>query len=129
MAKYVYAIWRRKSASAQIKLFNWNWEDKINGKSINQYISRQELFDLVYLPLKVCGLKDKVFFECEVSWSWISAQAQALRHALARAIVKDDESFRKALKEKGLLTRDSRKVERKKPGKKKARKSPSWSKR
>ncbi len=129
MTKYVYAIWRRKTASAQIKLFNWTWESKINWKELGKYITRQDLFDAIFQPLKVCWLKDKVFFECEVSGSGPSAQAQAIGHALSRALVKDNEDLRKALRMDGLLTRDSRKVERKKPGKKKARKSPSWSKR
>jgi small subunit ribosomal protein S9 len=77
----------------------------------------------------LCSLKDKVFFDVKVEGSGISAQAQAIRHWLSRALAKSSESYKKVLKAAWLLTRDSREVERKKPGKKKARKSPSWSKR
>lgn len=127
--KYIHAIWRRKTASAQVRLFEWAWNNTVNGKDIAVYITRQDLFDTAFLPIKLCSLKDKVFFEVKIEGSGISAQVQAIRHALARALASKDESFKKTLKAAGLLTRDARKVERKKPGKKKARKSPSWSKR
>ena len=127
--KYIYAIWRRKTASAQVRLFDWKWESTINWKSLETYITRQDLFDIAFLPIKLCSLKDKVFFEVKVDGSWISAQVQAIRHGLSRALASKDEAFKKLLKAAWLLTRDARKVERKKPGKKKARKSPSWSKR
>lgn len=127
--KYIHAIWRRKTASAQVRLFEWTWANTINGKDISVYITRQDLFETAFLPIKLCSLKDKVYFEVKVSGGWISAQVQAIRHALARALSEKEESNKKVLKEASLLTRDARKVERKKPGKKKARKSPSWSKR
>ena len=127
--KYVYAIWRRKTASAQVRLFDWKWENTINWKDFATYITRQDLFDIAFLPIKLCSLKDKVYFDVKVEWSWISAQVQAIRHWLSWALANDNEENRKVLKQAGLLTRDARKVERKKPGKKKSRKSPSWSKR
>ena len=127
--KYIHAIWRRKTASAQVRLFEWEWKNIINGKEVSIYISRQDLFEIAFLPIKLCSLKDKVFFDVKVEWWWISAQVQAIRHSLARALSQKDEAFRKILKLAWLLTRDARKVERKKPGKKKARKSWSWSKR
>lgn len=127
--KYVYAIWRRKTASAQVRLFDWKWENTINWKDFATYITRQDLFDIAFLPIKLCSLKDKVYFEVKVDGSWVSAQVQAIRHWLARALANDNDANRKILKQAWLLTRDARKVERKKPGKKKARKSPSWSKR
>jgi len=77
----------------------------------------------------LCSLKDKVFFEVKVEGSGISAQVQAIRHGLSRALASKEEGMKTLLKQAGLLTRDARKVERKKPGKKKARKSGSWSKR
>lgn len=127
--KYIHAIWRRKTASAQVRLFEWAWENTINGKEISVYVTRQDLFETAFLPIKLCSLKDKVFFEVKVAWGWISAQVQAIRHSLARALSEKDENNKKILKLAWLLTRDARKVERKKPGKKKARKSWSWSKR
>ncbi len=127
--KYIHAIWRRKTSTAQVRLFEGSGNSTINWKEVSTYITRQDLFDVAFAPVKLCSLKDKVFFEVKVEGSWISAQVQAIRHGLARALAQKDESFKKALKAAGLLTRDARKVERKKPGKKKARKSPSWSKR
>jgi small subunit ribosomal protein S9 len=70
-----------------------------------------------------------MYFEINVSGSGESSQVYAMRHGLARALAEKDEGNRKVLKVAGMLTRDARIVERKKPGKKKARKSPSWSKR
>lgn len=127
--KYVYAIGRRKTATAQVRLFEGTGTSTINGREVSAYISREDLFDVAFSPVKLCSLKDKVFFEVKVDGSGISAQVQAIRHGLSRALAEKEEGFKKILKQAGLLTRDARKVERKKPGKKKARKSPSWSKR
>jgi small subunit ribosomal protein S9 len=127
--KYTYTIWKRKTASAQVKLFEGKGEDKVNGKKITEYITRSDLFDTIYSPLKLCKIKDKFYFEVAISGSGISAQAEAIRHGLARSLASSDEGFKKVLKAAGLLTRDARKVERKKPGKHKARKGMQWSKR
>ncbi|MDP5039214.1 MAG: 30S ribosomal protein S9 [Candidatus Gracilibacteria bacterium] len=127
--KYIYAIGRRKTATAQVRLFEGTGESTINGKKLGTYITREDLFDVALAPIKLCSLKDKVFFEIKTNGSGISAQAQAIAHGLSRALAEKEETFKKILKAAGLLTRDARKVERKKPGKKKARKSPSWSKR
>lgn len=129
MDKYIYSIWRRKTASAQLRLFEGIWKNTINGKDVSVYFSRQDLFEIIFSPIKLCSLKDKVYFDVKVNWSWISAQAQAIRHALSRALSEKDLVFKKILKKAWFLTRDARRVERKKPWKKKARKSPSWSKR
>lgn len=128
-SKYIHAIGRRKTASAQVRLFDGQANSTINGKDVSEYISRGDLFDTAFAPIKLCGLKDKVYFEVKVIGGGISAQVQAIRHSLSRALSTKDEGNKKVLKAAGLLTRDARKVERKKPGKKKARKSPSWSKR
>ena len=127
--KYIYSIWKRKTASAQIKLFDWTGENMINGKKMAEYVTRTDLFDTIYNPLKLCKIKDKVYFEVKIFGSWISAQADAIRHWLSRALASKDESFKKILKAAWFLTRDARKVERKKPGLHKARKGTQWSKR
>lgn len=127
--KYIYAVWRKKTASAQIKLYEWKGDSLINGKSLNEYILRSDLFDVALKPLKVCKVLDGTYFDIEVTWSGESSQAGAISLGLSRALASQDEWFKKILKTSGLLTRDARKVERKKPGLKKARKSPSWSKR
>ena len=127
--KYIYNVWKRKTASAQVKLFEGKWEDKINGIDASKYITRADLFDVIYSPLKLCKVKDNYYFEVVVAGSWVSAQAEAIRHGLSKNLASSDEGFKKLLKAAWFLTRDARKVERKKPGKKKSRKSPSWSKR
>lgn len=129
MSKYTYSIWKRKTSSAQVKLFSWKWDDMVNWKTLSSYITRSDLFDLVYSPIKVTKLKDKVYFHVSVTWSWESAQAQAIRHGISRALASSDESLKQVLRQAGFLTRDSRIVERKKPWRHKARKSMQWSKR
>lgn len=127
--KYLYNIWKRKTASAQVKLFEGKGKSTINGKTVPEYIKRSDLFDTVFAPLKILKLKDAYYFEVAVTGSGVAAQAEAIRHGLARNLAEADASFRKVLKEAGFLTRDARKVERKKPGLHKARKSIQWSKR
>jgi len=129
MSKYTYAIGKRKTASAQIRLFQWKWKDMINGKEVKAYINRTDLFDVVYTPLKITKQKENFYFEVKVSGSGESAQAEAIRHGISRALSTFNLSLRPVLKEAGLLTRDARKVERKKPGLHKARKASQWSKR
>lgn len=129
MSKYTYSIWKRKTASAQVKLFEGKGKDMINGKEIANYVSRTDLFDVIYTPLRVTKLKDSFYIEVKVAGSGESSQAGAIRHGIARALLLKDESLRWVLKEAGLLTRDARKVERKKPGRHKARKGMQWSKR
>ena len=129
MAKYTYTIWRRKTASAQVKLFEGKGDDMVNGKKITEYVTRTDLFDTIYSPLKLCKVKEKFYFEVDIAGSGESAQAEAIRHGLARSLASSDEGFKAILKAAGLLTRDARKVERKKPGRHKARKGMQWSKR
>jgi small subunit ribosomal protein S9 len=126
---YTYALGKKKTASAQVKLFEGKGDSTINGRTLNEYITRKDLFETVFSPLKLCKLDDKTYFVVEVQGSGESAQAAAIAHGLSRALAEKDSGNRTVLKAAGLLTRDARKVERKKPGLKKARKSPSWSKR
>ena len=128
-SKYTYTIGRRKTASAQVKLFEWKGTDSVNGMKASEYITRTDLFDSVYAPIKLCKLKDTVYFEVKVMGSGESAQVGAIAHGLARALAEKDDSLRAVLKAEGMLTRDARKVERKKPGRHKARKGMQWSKR
>jgi len=129
MAKYIYSVWKRKTASAQVKLFEGAWKDMINGKVVSEYVTRSDLFDVLYTAIKLTKLKDKVYFDVKVTGSGESAQAEAINYGLAKALIEKDSSLRPILKQAGLLTRDARKVERKKPGLHKARKAMQWSKR
>ena len=127
--KYFYAVGRRKTSVAQVRLFVATGESKINGKPLQSYVHRGDLFAKLLAPVKTAGLQDRVHFDILVAGGGESAQAGAIAHGIARALVVSSEDLRKPLRGAGLLTRDARKVERKKPGLKKARKSPTWSKR
>jgi small subunit ribosomal protein S9 len=128
-SKYTYNIWKRKTAKAQVKLFEWKWNDIINWKKVADYVTRADLFEVLYSPLKICKAKDDFYFEAEISGSGISAQVEAIRLWIARDLAEKNEGFKKILKAASFLTRDARKVERKKPWKHKARKGSQWSKR
>lgn len=96
---------------------------------MSEYVHRGDLFSRLLAPVKVAGLQDRVRFEVKVEGGGESAQVDAIAHGLSRALVESSEDLRKTLRGSGLLTRDARKVERKKPGLHKARKAPTWSKR
>jgi len=126
--EYTYSIGRRKTATAQVRLFAGKGESTVNDRPLKEYISRTDLVSLVHVPFKVAGAGD-YHFSVIVRGSGESAQAQAIAHGISRALVLIDETCKTALREHGLLTRDARKVERKKPGLHKARKAIQWSKR
>lgn len=125
--KYTYAIGRRKTATAQVRLFSGKGESEVNGRPLKEYVTRDDLLSVVHAPIKISG--GDYHFSVIAAGSGESAQAQAIAHGIARALVEIDEAFKGALREQGLLTRDARKVERKKPGLHKARKRIQWSKR
>ena len=127
--KYSYAVGRRKTAVAQIRLYKGKGANTANGLPLETYVKRADLFSKIYAPMKTAGVFEWFHFDVTVEWSGESAQAEAIRHALTRALVVSDENLKKSLKGAGFLTRDSRVVERKKPGLHKSRKGPSWSKR
>jgi len=127
--KYTYAIGRRKTATAQVRLFAGSGTSEINGKPMNEYIHRSDLFAVLLSPLKTIGMHDKYHFQVTVEGSGEHSQAEAIRLGIARALVIESATNRKPLKDEGFLKRDSRIVERKKPGLHKARKASQWSKR
>ncbi|MEJ5169248.1 MAG: 30S ribosomal protein S9 [Arcobacteraceae bacterium] len=129
MAK-VYATGRRKTAVAKVWLENGNGTLTINGQTLDQWLGGLEAIKKKLMqPLDVTKQVSSVNIKVTVMGSGFSSQAGAVRHGISRALVAYDEQFRTILKPYGLLTRDSRSVERKKYGKKKARRSPQFSKR
>lgn len=129
MAK-VYATGRRKTAVAKVWLENGNGTLTINGQTLDQWLGGLEAIKKKLMqPLDVTKQASSVNIKVTVMGSGFSSQAGAVRHGISRALVAYDEQFRTILKPYGLLTRDSRSVERKKYGKKKARRSPQFSKR
>jgi len=129
MAK-VYATGKRKSAVAKVWLESGKGEMKINGVSLDEWLGGRETLKMkVRLPLNATKQLESVNIVAATLGGGISAQADALKHGITKALVNYEPSFRAILKPMGLLTRDSRVVERKKYGKKKARRSPQFSKR
>ncbi len=125
-----YATGKRKAAIAKVWLTPGNGEMLINGKTLDQWLGGHETLKMkVRLPLELTKQLDSMNIKATTLGGGYSAQADALKHAITKALVEFEPTFRAILKPEGLLTRDSRVVERKKPGKKKARRSPQFSKR
>lgn len=129
MAK-TYATGRRKSSVAKVWLTPGTGKITVNGLSLDAWLGGLEAKKLrVKQPLTLTKQDSSVDIVATTLGGGFGGQADALRHGISRALVKFDESFRAVLKPEGMMTRDSRVVERKKPGKRKARRSPQFSKR
>ena len=124
-----YSTGKRKSSIARVWLKRGSGLVKINGKEENKYFSSKSHRILLNQPLVLAQRKSEIDIICTVVGGGLSGQAGAIRHGIARALVKFEPDLRKNLKSKGLLTRDSRIVERKKYGRAKARRSYQFSKR
>ena len=127
--RYIFATGRRKTAVANVRLFEGKGDQIVNKKPISQYFAYSFHLEEISKPLEVTGLAGKYFFTAHVNGGGPHAQATALRHGVSMALGKISEDVRKVLKKNGFLTRDDRKKERKKPGLKRARRSPQWAKR
>ena len=127
--KSIHTIGRRKSASARAFVLDGEGKITVNGKPYEKYFTRETLQMVVLQPLVALESADKFNIKVSVNGGGPSGQAGAARLAIARALVKHDEASKKQLRAAGFLTRDPRAVERKKPGRHKARKRPQFSKR
>ena len=126
----IYATGKRKAAIAKVWMTPGKGEMLINGKTLDQWLGGHETLKMkVRLPLELTKQLDSMNIKATTLGGGYSAQADALKHGITKALVEFEPTFRAILKPEGLLTRDSRVVERKKPGKKKARRSPQFSKR
>jgi small subunit ribosomal protein S9 len=126
----IYATGKRKRAIAKVWLTPGAGEMSINGLTLDQWLGGHETLKMkVRLPLEATKQLEAVTIKASTLGGGYSAQADALKHGITKALVEYEPSFRAILKPMGLLTRDSRVVERKKYGKKKARRSPQFSKR
>ena len=124
-----YATGRRKTSSARIYLSTGKGDTTVNDKKLDVYFGRKVAQMLVMQPLEMTDLEGKLDINIKVKGGGSFGQAGAIRHGISRALIAFDEELRPQLKKAGLLTRDPRKVERKKPGLVKARKSKQFSKR
>ncbi len=136
--KYFESVGRRKKAIARVRLMTRKSGDEargdsaimtINGKDYLDYFTDAMLRQRVEQPLKRLKSLNRFKVSAKVLGGGISGQADAVRHGISRTLELFDGNFRKKLKKAGFLTRDDRRVERKKPGLKKARKGPRWAKR
>lgn len=128
---YFEAIGKRKSAIARVRLFNKEGEKEllVNDKSFKDYFPTIELQQIIVSPLERMDCLGQLGVKVKVSGGGLHAQAEAVRHGIARALLLFSPDFRKRLKSAGFLTRDARTRERKKFGLKRARRAPQWAKR
>ncbi len=124
-----YGTGRRKSSAARVFLKAGSGQIVINGRTLDEYFGRETSRMVVRQPLESVEMLESVDINITVRGGGASGQAGAIRHGISRALVARDESLRSALRGHGFLTRDARKVERKKVGLHKARKRPQFSKR
>ncbi len=129
MPEFIQATGRRKTSVARIRIKKGNGKVIINGRGPKEYFNRESLEMMIMQPLEVTSSVSSIDVIAKVIGGGITGQAGAIRHGISRALVRFDESNKPILKRNGFLTRDSRMVERKKYGQKKARKRFQFSKR
>lgn len=127
--KETVALGRRKRASARVRIKPGSGLFVVNGKPVEEYLSRDTLVQMAVQPLEAVGLRQSMDVRAICMGGGLAGQAGALRMGVARALVENDESMRKTLRGADLLTRDAREVERKKYGRPGARKRFQFSKR
>jgi len=125
----IQTVGRRKRSVARVLLSPGSGEWKVNGRTMSDYFPRPTHQIRLLEPLKVTELEGEFDVTVRVRGGGLTGQSDAVRMGLARALVEHDEEHRPRLREKGMLTRDARQVERKKPGRPKARKRFQFSKR
>ncbi len=126
---YFYGTGRRKTATAQVRLFPGNGAIIIDGVPYEERFPRLEHRQMILRPLLVTDSIEKYNAVVKVAGGGMSGQSGAISHGIARALVRADESLKSILRQNGLITRDSRAKERKKVGLKRARKAPQYTKR
>jgi len=129
MTEQYYGTGRRKSSTARVFLRSGEGKITVNSRPLDEYFGRETARMVVRQPLKVVDREDTFDIYVTVRGGGNTGQAGAIRHGLTRALMVYDESFRASLRKAGFVTRDARKVERKKVGLHKARKRPQYSKR
>ncbi len=129
--KYLEGVGRRKSSVARVRIYPETKQRQflVNKKNLDDYCKTESLKEKILAPFEATGTKDAFHTTVTVAGGGKSGQADAIQLGLARALVKHDGEFQKPLRDLDYLKRDPRRKERKKPGLKKARRSPQWSKR
>jgi small subunit ribosomal protein S9 len=129
-ASYIWSVGRRKAAVARVRLYPGSGKLTVNGRPATDYFGGRTIHQATLAePLQLTGTRERFDVTVRVVGGGVSGQAGAIRHGIARALIKFDEELRPALKRARLLTRDARVKERKKVGLKRARKAPQYTKR
>ena len=124
-----YGTGRRKTSTARVYLTNGTGKITVNERSLDEFFGRETGRMIVRQPLELVQLEGRFDITVTVAGGGITGQAGAIRHGITRALIEYDESLRSPLRKAGLVTRDAREVERKKVGRRKARRGPQYSKR
>lgn len=129
MASTNYGTGRRKTSTARVYIRNGSGQITVNERSLDEFFGRETGRMIVRQPLEVVQMTDRFDIEVHVEGGGITGQAGAIRHGITRALIEYDETLRSPLRQAGFVTRDAREVERKKVGRRKARRGPQYSKR
>lgn len=124
-----YGTGRRKSSTARVRMRAGSGQITVNARPLDEFFGRETGRMIVRQPLELVQMAGSFDITAVVAGGGITGQAGAIRHGIARALVRHDESLRQPLRQAGFLTRDAREVERKKVGRRKARRGPQYSKR
>ena len=124
-----YGTGRRKSSAARVFLKPGKGAITVNGRTLDEFFGRKTGRMIVRQPLELVQMVDRFDVNVLVDGGGVTGQAGAIRHGITRALIEYDETLRKPLRAAGFVTRDAREVERKKVGRKKARRGPQFSKR
>jgi small subunit ribosomal protein S9 len=124
-----YGTGRRKTSTARVHLAPGSGKIVINDRTLDEFFGRETGRMIVRQPLEVAQLANKFDVSVQVEGGGITGQAGAIRHGITRALIAYDEALRKPLRQAGFVTRDAREVERKKVGRRKARRGTQYSKR
>ena len=124
-----YGTGRRKTSTARVYITNGSGKITVNDRPLDELFSAETGRMIVRQPLEVVQLADRFDISVTVAGGGITGQAGAIRHGITRALIEYDESLRSPLRKAGFVTRDAREVERKKVGRRKARRGPQYSKR
>jgi small subunit ribosomal protein S9 len=127
--KYFEGVGRRKESTARVRIIPEAGALTVNGKEAKDFFTRVGDLERAFSALKVAGRENQMTVSAMVAGGGVTGQSDAVRQGVARALVKMDETLRSTMRKAGLLTRDDRMKERKKPGLKRARKAPTYTKR
>ncbi len=127
--KYYEGIGRRKTSSARVRITPGSGNIVVNGKPGDEYFTRMGDMDIILDPMKAVEMESKLDVSVHVKGGGVTGQTGAVMHGVARALIKMEPELRPIMRSGGFLTRDPRMKERKKPGLKRARKAPTYTKR